>query len=136
MQEAYHHLIAYSLSHPSPQFIHQHCVDAYAAQTADEDTKPISLVFALAGLYLYCEKNYNGKQVQFAHMQMAKNKSSLPAFVLPRNRGKITANDVVRAAAGSERDGEIKNWCHSVWQSYVENHAQILALLKERNIIT
>ena len=136
MQEAYHHLIAYSLSHPSPQFIHQHCVDAYAAQTADEDTKPISLVFALAGLYLYCEKNYTGKQVQFAHMQMAKNKSVWPALTLPRNRGKITVNDVVRAAAGPARDEEIKNWCRSVWQSYADNHPQIVALLRERQIIT
>ena len=51
-RELYHELSAYTLSHPDPSFIHQYVVDAFAAQTADENTKPIALTFALVGLYL------------------------------------------------------------------------------------
>ena len=38
----------------------QHVVDAYAAQTARASTKPITLAFALVGLYLHLEKNQTG----------------------------------------------------------------------------
>jgi hypothetical protein len=66
--QAYHELCACTLQHPDPQFfIHQFLVDAYAAQTADEQTKPIELVFALAGLYLHIEKGFTGREVQRAH---------------------------------------------------------------------
>src|SRR5438067_3221775 len=49
----------------------QHVVDAYAAQTARASTKPITLAFALVGLYLHLEKNQTGKQVQRVHMLLA-----------------------------------------------------------------
>ena len=51
-RECYHELTAYTLSHTDPAFIHQYAVDAFAAQTADDTTKPITLAFALMGLYL------------------------------------------------------------------------------------
>jgi hypothetical protein len=70
-QELYNALACYTLSLADPEFIHQHIVDAFGAQRADEKTKPIGVVFALAGLYLYLEKNYTGRQVQLAHIQMA-----------------------------------------------------------------
>jgi len=34
--ELYNELAHYTLSHPDPSFLHQHVVDAYAAQYADE----------------------------------------------------------------------------------------------------
>lgn len=46
---AYDELQAYTLAHGDPAFIHQHVVDAWAAQHADEETKPIALTFALVG---------------------------------------------------------------------------------------
>jgi hypothetical protein len=36
--------------HRDPSFIHQYVVDAFAAQQADEQTKPMKLTFALVGL--------------------------------------------------------------------------------------
>jgi hypothetical protein len=67
-QEAYDKLSRYTLAHRSPAFIHQHIVDAFTAQHADMETKPIAIVFALVGLYLYVEKNLTGKKIHFAHM--------------------------------------------------------------------
>jgi hypothetical protein len=68
--DAFHTLAFYTLAHPDPAFIHQHAVDAFAAQSADEETRPITLVFALVGLYLLMEKGYSGREVQRAHMRM------------------------------------------------------------------
>lgn len=63
-QQMYNQLAFYTLSHPDKIFfIHQLVVDAYTAQHADAQTKPIAITFALAGLYLVVEKNYTGKQV-------------------------------------------------------------------------
>lgn len=43
-QTAYHELQAYSITHGDPAFIHQHVVDAWTLQHADEHTKPIAIV--------------------------------------------------------------------------------------------
>ncbi|HEX6716913.1 MAG TPA: DUF5946 family protein, partial [Pyrinomonadaceae bacterium] len=68
LQEKFYELSYYTLAHQEPAFIHQHIVDAFTAQTADQNTKPIAVAFALIGLCLYLEKNCTGKQVQLAHM--------------------------------------------------------------------
>ena len=56
LSEAYHQLSYYTLNHPEPdRFVHQHIVDAqtaHTAQTASADDRPISLLYALFGLYL------------------------------------------------------------------------------------
>jgi hypothetical protein len=79
-EEQYHELAFYTLSHKGSQFIHQHVVDAFAAQTADAHTKPITLVYALAGLYLLNEKDYTGKEVQQAHVLMSKGSKVFPSL--------------------------------------------------------
>jgi hypothetical protein len=82
-REAYDEISAYTLTHGSADFIHQHVVDAFAAQHAKPDGKPIGITFALAGLYLHVEKGFSGPSVQRAHMQMARQRR-WPRFVLPR----------------------------------------------------
>ena len=72
LDDLYHELSYYTLAHRDPSFIHQHIVDAYTAQHANETTKPIAVVFALIGLYLHIEKNFTGRQVQRFHMKLAK----------------------------------------------------------------
>ena len=42
----------YTLAHGDSAFIHQHVVDAYAAQHLRSSTSTIGAAFALAGLYL------------------------------------------------------------------------------------
>jgi hypothetical protein len=131
VQEQYDELSFYTLAHQDPSFIHQHIVDAQSAQTADTNTKPISIIFALAGLYLFVEKNYSGRQVQQAHLQVAKNKQALPSVIFPAERGEITVSDVLAKPPGQERDEMIYEWCASVWEAYEINRETIVTLIQE-----
>jgi hypothetical protein len=133
--EAYNELCGYTLSLRDPTFIHQHVVDAFAAQHADEQTKPIGITFALVGLYLHLEKQFSGKEVQRAHMTLAKRKHLWPEFDLPHDRGSMTAVDVLAAPPGAERDRAIDAWCTSVWQAFHHNRDRVAVLLRERGII-
>jgi len=130
MEDAYDELCAYTLTHGGREFIHQHVVDAHAAQQADERSKPIGVTFALIGLYLHVVKGYTGRQVQQAHMRLAKRKQQWPAFVLPVTRGSITPLEVMKTPAGAARDGAIHAWCASVWEACDGNRSTVEHLLR------
>jgi hypothetical protein len=132
--DAYDELQAYTLARGDSTFIHQHVVDAGAAQRADERTKPIGLTFALVGLYLHLERGFSGRQVQRAHQQLARHKRTWPSFALPQDRGSMTAADVMMAPAGAERDRAIDAWCRAVWDAYREHHAAVATLLRDHGI--
>ncbi len=131
LQKAHHALMFYTLEHAKhdPSFIHQLGVDASAAYYADEQTKPITLAFALIGLYLHIEHAYTGKQVQDAHIVLAKKRKQWPKFSLPKDRGSITIEDVLRSPEGNERDEMLKKWCVSVWNAYTESHDAVRELV-------
>ena len=128
-EQLFHELAYYTLAHSDPSFIHQHMVDAYAAQHADETTKPITVIFALLGLYLHVEKQFTGRQVQKAHMQLARYRREWVRPALPDLRGAITIADVV-AATPEQRDARIHEWCASVWQAWAASHTQIRDLAR------
>ena len=130
-QDAYDELQCYTLAHADPAFVHQHVVDAWAAQHADDQTTPIALAFALFGLYLHVEKGLSGRHVQRAHMALARKGKTWPAFTLPPERGTITALRVMAAAAGPERDAAIDAWCASVWAAFHGSHRQVEELLEQ-----
>jgi hypothetical protein len=69
---------AYHLSSNDPTFIHQVAVDTYGAQHAGGALRNITTAYALIGLYLAVERGYTGRQVQRAHMSLAKNRSAWP----------------------------------------------------------
>jgi hypothetical protein len=127
-EQAYHLLLAYTFE-PAHYLMHQHVVDAYAAQTADEHTKPITLVFALAGLYLHFEKGFTGPEAQQAHIRMAKARKDWPRLPLVGGRGHMTASDVIQFASGPERDAGIEHWAREVWDAWREQHAIVAQLV-------
>ncbi|HXV86274.1 MAG TPA: DUF5946 family protein [Gemmatimonadales bacterium] len=129
--DAYHHLSAYTLTRGDATFIHQHVVDAWAAQHATPTGKPIALAFALVGLYLHLEKGFTGRQVQRAHMKLAQRRRAWPRFTLPSARGTMTAIDVIAARAGPARDRAVDQWCASVWGCHAENRVRVQELLAE-----
>lgn len=113
----FNELSFYTLSHTdSVYFIHQLVVDAFTAQTANEDTKKISLVFSLVGLYLLTEKKYTGREIQRAHTILSHHKEFLPEITFPSERGNITITDVLDEK--TNRDRMIKEWCYVVWNEY------------------
>ncbi len=127
-QNLYNELLFYTLSHPDPEFfIHQYAVDAFAAQNADKNSKNITLVYAVAGLYLAVEKGFSGKQVQNAHLIFSKDKSDMPRIILPEDRGSVTIKNVLNAEPGIERDEQIMYWCASVWKAFANNRDAIIA---------
>ena len=133
-EEAYHELCAYTLTHGDPAFIHQHVVDAWAAQHAHGQSKPIGVFFALMGLYLHVERGFTGREVQRAHMKLAKRPEPWPVGALPVDRGAITAVDVLAAPEGDARDAMIHRWCEAVWAAYAGSREVVADLLRRRGI--
>ena len=131
--DAYNELCCYTLTLGDAAFIHQHVVDAFAAQNADKQTKPIKLAFALIGLYLHVEKQFSGREVQRAHQFLGQKKRSWPSFPLPHGRGSITARDRMRLPEGAERDQAIHDWCVSVWNAFGDSHQPVKELLQKLN---
>ena len=133
-RDAYDELCCYTLAHDDPSFIHQHVVDTFAAQDADEH-EPIRLTFALVGLYLHVEKGFSGREVQLAHMKIARRKQQWPVFALPDDRGSITASDVLAAPPGSERDRAIHEWCACVWRAFLDSRPKVVSLLEAKGVV-
>jgi hypothetical protein len=134
-EDAYHEVSAYTLTHGDSSFIHQHVVDAWAAQRAHEGSKPIGVFFALVGLYLHVERGFTGREVQRAHMELARRPEAWPVGPLPAARGSITAVDVVATPEGPARDARISAWAGSVWAAYAESRERVEAVLRRRGII-
>ena len=130
---AYDELYVYTMGRGG--FVLQHAVDAFGAQTASEDTKPIGLTFALVGLYLRVEKQFSGVRIQQVHMQLGKRRRQWPKIPPPKDRGSITAAQVLAVPAGPDRDLAIDAWCRSVWSAFRDSHQTIIDLLRENQII-
>lgn len=133
--DAENELLAYTLAHRDPAFIHQHAVDAITLQHADAQTKPIAVTFALVGLFLHLEKRLTGRQVQQMHQRLAARKRPWPSFPLPARRGTLTAADVLTHPPGPARDHALEAWCADVWCAYRESRSLIISLLAQCGII-
>jgi Family of unknown function (DUF5946) len=130
--DLYDQLACYTLELRDPEFIHQHIVDAYAVQHAGPGSKPIAIVFGLMGLYLFLERNFTGRQVQRAHMQMAARRHQWAAPALPPQPTRaIGVADVLAAPPGPERHALIRAWCEAVWHNWQHARPQIEALARE-----
>jgi hypothetical protein len=133
-RRAYEALQCYTLGHGGAEFIHQHVVDAWAAQHAARSDKPIRLAFALIGLYLHLERGLTGREVQQAHMRLAHRRQPWPTFPLPSGRGSMAATEVMAAPPGEERDRAIDAWCASVWAAYQGSRQAVVDLLDRHGI--
>ena len=129
-QNAYDEITAWTLNRRDAGFIHQHVVDAWAAQNASENSKPIQIAFALIGLYLHLGEGFSGREVQLVHMRLAQpqrggsGRKDWPHFAIPKERAPITVIDVI-AAFEETRAAEIERWCRSVWQMWIESHRSV-----------
>ena len=136
-EEAYHELLAYTLSHGDPAFIHQYVVDAYGAQHATAGAKPVRLAFSLIGLYMHVDRGFSGREVQRVHKALGDRTHSWPALDLPPigSRGSMSVIDVLAAPEGSERDAAIDAWCRSVWSAFASSRPTVEALLQQHDVI-
>jgi hypothetical protein len=134
-QSAYEELCAYTLTHTAPAFLHQHVIDAYAAQNASAQTTPLQLSFALAGLYLHLERGFSGREVQRVHRVLAQRAHTWPSFVPLADRGAMTVVDVLGNPSGPVRDAAIDAWCAVVWHAHRRNAAAVITFLEQHSII-
>jgi len=124
-RQLYYEITYYTLPKNDPSFIHQYVVDAYAAQHSGVSTRTITTVFALIGRYLAKEKGYTGKQVQQAHMKIARVRKDWPRLEPPAQPAKLTVMDVLLAETDEKKDKMIRMWSASVWASWEHQHAWI-----------
>jgi len=123
--QAFSDLESYTVSLRDPEFIHQHVVDTYAAQHAGGKTRNITVIFGLIGLYLTMEKEYTGKEVQRAHMLIAKKRKTWPPLDPPEKTFHVTVADVLRANTDSEKKAAIHRWMTEVWEGWADRHEWI-----------
>jgi hypothetical protein len=123
--QAFSDLSCYTMALQDPVFIHQHAVDAYEAQHAGGNSRPITVVFGLIGLYLALERGYSGKEVQQAHMRIAKIRKDWPRLEPPGQPAVLTVIDVLAAAPGPERDAMILKWATAVWEGWGDRQAWV-----------
>lgn len=124
--EALNELSAYTLAHGRAEFIHQHVVDAYGAAHAGfqgrvREGRPasnIGIAFSLLGLYLAIEKGYTGREVQRAHVALARWQKQYPLPEGSPQRAAVTIFDVMRCEAGEARDRALLAWAGAVWESW------------------
>ena len=124
-----HELSYYTLAHGDPAFIHQHLVDAYAAQHVRQTASTIGAAFALAGLYLAVERGFTGRRVQKMHMQMARTSKQWPRFDPPADVGALTVADVLAVEPGPRRDEKLMEWCASVWRAWSLKQGRVREML-------
>jgi hypothetical protein len=124
-------LAAYHLSRNDPTFIHQLAVDAYGAQHSGGVTRNITTAYALIGLYLAIEHRYTGRQVQRAHMLLAKKRIAWPRLDPPESPGALTVQDVLQADPGHERDAMLMKWAQSVWLAWEKTHEWVRVVSKD-----
>ncbi len=129
-QQLYGEIIAYTLMRGDAAFIHQHAVDAYAAQHVGEHMRPIGVAFALIGLYFACERGSTGRQAQHLHMLLAQRSKVWPRFVPPAHLGPLTVLDVMQAPPGDERDAALMRWAQSVWAAWSQEHERVKKLFE------
>ena len=119
----------YTLSWWNDYFVHQLLVDAYAAQHATPDSRPIKTTFALVGLYVVFVRGGTGKDAQNEHIRLARLTKEWPRFLPPSSVGNVTIADALQAEPGEARDAAIRNWAGSVWKAWGKDHETVRALL-------
>jgi len=129
-RDLFFELSGYTLAHGDARFIHQHVVDAYAAQHAGENPRPIATTAGLIGLHLFAEKKYSGRRVQRAHMELGNRMKEWPAPAPPRDCGVLNVAMVLAEPPGERRDRTIEDWARSVWAAWKDEHARIEGLLE------
>ena len=124
----YDELSAFTFSLRDKEFIHQLGVDAYAAQHCGPKMKPITITFALIGLFLTFERGYTGREAQLAHIELGKKRRAWPWFAPPAEKGELTLLDVVPGLSDRNYKARLGAWGDAVWQSWSREHGAISAL--------
>ncbi|WP_112248375.1 DUF5946 family protein [Kribbella monticola] len=108
--------------------LHQLRIDAYGAQHVGPQTRPITTIFALNGLYMYFERGSGNLDVRTAHGIMANSYSEWPVLTPPTRVGTLTAHAVLQAAPDGVRAVEQRliEWARQVWEAWPGQDQQLV----------
>lgn len=120
--QMYHELSAYLMMNPDVTFSTQHAVDAYGAQHSGDKVKNIRTAFSLIGLYLALEHGFSGRQVQQAHMELAKRNIEWSSFELPNKSYTLSVLDVLAIEESENRKEMLLKWARDVWNNWEHYH--------------
>jgi hypothetical protein len=103
---------------------HQTCVDAYAAQHVGPRMRPMTVCFALNGLYLVLERGWSGIAARDAHGHLARTvaREVWPSFEAPAGAGQLTVLDVALTDHAQAQAAAIEAWGRSVWATWSHVH--------------
>lgn len=111
------------------RFLHQHAVDAYAAQHAAENPRPIATTAGLIGLYLFVEKGWTGRRVQRAHMELGNRMKEWPRCRPPPPPARSSPPSSPRRKGASGTTGD--EWARAAWSAWTSEHARIRERMEE-----
>ena len=105
----------------------QTCVDAYAAQHVGPKMKPITICFALNGLFLVVERRWSGIATREAHAYLADTvpRRAWPRFTPPDDVGSLTVLDVALVSDPEDQAVAIEKWGTSVWEAWSHVHVEV-----------
>jgi hypothetical protein len=131
---AYQELAAYNVTGGRRDFIHQEAVDTYAAQHPGAPAKPIAAWFGLVGLHLALDLGRTGREVQLAHMRLARHRRHWPELAAPADLTGMVVADVMSRPADHSRDEALLRWASEVWQHWSALHETIAALCAQEGL--
>jgi hypothetical protein len=109
---------------------HQTCVDSYAAQHVGPQMRPMTVCFALNGLYLVLERGWSGIAARDAHGHLARTvvRADWPNFEPPSEAGPLTVLDGALSADLDAQGAAIEAWGRSVWATWSHVHDAVRQL--------
>ncbi len=129
-RERYHELTAYTLSLGDPDFVHQHVVDAYAAQHSGPAVDGRRTGLALIGLYLYLERGFSGRSVQQAHTRLARRSGPWPPVSVTAPITGLTVDDILATPPGPRRPSLVHEWAVVVWRAWEDRRPDVTVLTR------
>jgi hypothetical protein len=125
--EAGGELLGFEIDHQAELgYLHQLRIDAYGAQHVGPQTRPITTIFALNGLYLYFERGSGNLDVRAAHGIMANSYSDWPVLTPPAQVGTLTAHAVLQAGTVAEVEKKLIEWARQVWEAWPGQDQQVV----------
>jgi hypothetical protein len=91
--------------------------------------KPVTITFALVGLYLIFERGYTGREVHRAHMLLGKLQKKWPRFESKIKGDEITVAEILQTISKDNFKEVLSRWGKSVWDSWKPEHENVKKLV-------
>jgi hypothetical protein len=132
--EHFHALSAIHINEADSSFIHQIAVDCYGAQHTGGPAKPITAAYSLIGLCLHLEHGLTGKQVQAAHMSLARRPKTWPLLPAPTARYSVFVDSILACDSAIARTERIEAWALSTWKVWREQHEWVRSVIQDHGL--